>query len=177
MTQGKFKMWLVQWGFASLVGLAVFAAAYVAWKAAVPAQVPDFALKAEALYRIEIGVNGLKAQDMANEAQQSAIEAYEESLDSLQRMIDALAISTGESVEDLTDRLEALESADSGLYFLGMQESGNSSTPRRRPRSSDDPMVRLREVMDKARKEFNASRERGRRAVAEADAALKLRSR
>lgn len=43
--------------------------------------------------------------------------------------------------------------------------------------NGDDPMIRFRKFMDKARIEFTASQERSKRALAEADAALKLGSR
>jgi hypothetical protein len=111
----KLIAWIAQWGFAILVTLGIVAAVYVAWKVHVPAKVPDFALKAEAIYRIEvgaatflglylvtmafvlalnnrgfseIGVNGLKAQDMANKAQQDAIQSHEDSLEILGEMVD-----------------------------------------------------------------------------------------
>jgi hypothetical protein len=134
----RFRAWIAQWGFAILVGLAALVAAYLAWKAALPEQVPDFALKAEAVYRVEIGaatflgiylvimafalalnnrgfseigVNGVKAQDMADRAQQDAIQAHEETLDNLQTMIETLTSSTGESIESLKTRLKTLEEA------------------------------------------------------------------
>jgi hypothetical protein len=130
--------WVAQWGFAILVALGVLASAYLAWKAPVPAPVPDFALKAPAIYRIEIGagaflglylvtmafvlalnnrgfseigVNGLKAQDMANKAQQDAIQSHEDSLEILSGMVDDIEASTGKSVQNLQARLEALEAA------------------------------------------------------------------
>jgi hypothetical protein len=130
------KAWLTKWGFAVLVGAAALGAAYLAWKVAVPKQVPDFALKAEAIYRIEIGaaaflglylvimafvlslnnrgfseigVNGLKAQDMANRAQQDAIRSHEKTLEALKTAFEALEDSTEEAVEDLEERLDALE--------------------------------------------------------------------
>jgi hypothetical protein len=59
-----------------------------------------------------------------------------------------------------------------------MNRNENSHTPRRRnAEDEDDPMIHLREVMDKARREIDASRARSRRALAEAEVALKLRSR
>jgi hypothetical protein len=106
----KLVPWVSQWGFAVLVAAGVLVAGYVAWRVHVPSDVPDFALKAEAVYRVEvgagtflglylvmmafvlalnnrgfseIGVNGLKAQDMANKAQQDAIQGHEESLEIL----------------------------------------------------------------------------------------------
>jgi hypothetical protein len=133
-----FVGWIAQWGFAILVALAVLASAYLAWKVHVPTRVPDFALKAPAIYRIEIGagaflglylvtmafvlalnnrgfseigVNGLKAQDMANKAQQDAIQSHEDSLEILSGMVDDIEASTGKSVQNLQARLEALEDA------------------------------------------------------------------
>lgn len=43
--------------------------------------------------------------------------------------------------------------------------------------NGDDPMIQFRKIMDKARIEFTAAQERSRRALAEADAALKIASR
>lgn len=132
--------WFTQWGFSILVGLAALAAAYVAWKVSVPGQVPDFALKAAPVYRIEIGaaiflglylvamafvlalnnrgfseigVNGLKAQDMANKAQQDAIQGHQESLEILGNVIERLEGSTEESIRDLKRRLENVEKSQS----------------------------------------------------------------
>jgi hypothetical protein len=128
--------WIAQWGFSILVGLAALVGAYVAWRVSVPAQVPDFALKAAPVYRIEIGaavflalylvamafvlalnnrgfseigVNGLKAQDMANKAQQDAIQGHQESLDILEALIDSLENSTEKSIQELEMRLEDME--------------------------------------------------------------------
>jgi hypothetical protein len=44
-------------------------------------------------------------------------------------------------------------------------------------RNGDDPMSQFRKIRDKARSEFAASQERSKRALAEADAALKIASR
>ena len=38
------RVWIVDWGFAILVGLAVLAATYLACTVEVPSTVPDFAL-------------------------------------------------------------------------------------------------------------------------------------
>lgn len=134
----KFGSWMARWGFSLLVGFAALGAVYLAWKVAIPKNLPDFALKAEALYRIEvgagtflglylvimafvlalnnrgfseIGVNGLKAQDMANRAQQDAIQAHEEAFDHLETMLDVLEDSTEESIGDLKAQIKALEAA------------------------------------------------------------------
>jgi hypothetical protein len=128
--------WIAQWGFAVLVAVAVLAAAYVAWKVSIPAPVPDFALRAEAVYRIEvgastfmglyvltmalvlalnnrgfseIGVNGLKAQDMANKAQQDAIQSHEKSLEILGGTVDEIGVSTEASIRELQARFKTLE--------------------------------------------------------------------
>jgi len=47
----------------------------------------------------------------------------------------------------------------------------------RADRNSDDPWERMQRVVEELRPEWEASRERSKRALAEADAALKLRSR
>jgi hypothetical protein len=135
---GKQKVvsWMAQWGFAVLVASGVLAAVYLAWASDVPKPVPDFALKAPAIYRIEvgagaflglylvtmafvlalnnrgfseIGVNGLKAQDMANKAQQDAIQSHEDSLEILGGMVDEIEATTEASVRNLQTRLAALE--------------------------------------------------------------------
>jgi hypothetical protein len=59
-----------------------------------------------------------------------------------------------------------------------MPESHNKKEgPPRVDRSSGDPFERLRKYLDEVRPEWEASRERSKRALAELDAALKLRSR
>lgn len=59
----------------------------------------------------EIGVNGLKAQDMANKAQQDAIQSHEDSLEILGEMVDEIEASTEASVRKLQDRVKELEKA------------------------------------------------------------------
>jgi hypothetical protein len=136
-TSGKgLRVWIGQWGFSCLVGAAALGAAYTAWKVAVPEQVPDFALQAEAIYRIEvgaaaflglylmimafvlalnnrgfseIGVNGLKAQDMMRTAQQTAIQTSDKALEELAVAVDEIASSTERSNQKLAARLDALE--------------------------------------------------------------------
>lgn len=137
----RFRGWIEHWGFALLVALAALAAAYTACNVDIPAKVPDFALNAEAIYRIEvgaatflglylvamafvlalnnrgfseIGVNGLKAQDIANKAQQDAIQEHEKRLEILWRVVKTLEGSTDESVKELREQLEALEDLRSG---------------------------------------------------------------
>lgn len=130
------RLWIGQWGFSCLVGAAGLGAACIAWKVAVPEQVPDFALRAEAIYRIEvgaaaflglylmimafvlalnnrgfseIGVNGLKAQDMTETARQDALRLSSESVKTLTAALEEVEISSKESIQDLTARLNALE--------------------------------------------------------------------
>jgi hypothetical protein len=122
-----FKGWIAQRGFAILVGLAMFAATYVAWTVEVPSTVPDFALNAAAIYRIEvgaatflglyivgmafvlalhnrgfseIGVHGLKAQDITKNAQHDAIREHEESLEMLWSAVKMLEASANESSKE-----------------------------------------------------------------------------
>jgi len=128
----KILAWLSRWGFAVLVSIGVVVAVAAAWRVHVPVTVPDFALKAETIYRVEvgagtflgfylvtmafvlalsnrgfseIGVNGLKAQDMANKAQQDAIQGHEELLKILREMMSEIEVSD----QELQTRLEALE--------------------------------------------------------------------
>ena len=48
--------WVRSYGFAVLVLLAIVAATFLALRTAVPEPVPDFALQAQAIYRIEVGL-------------------------------------------------------------------------------------------------------------------------
>jgi type II secretory pathway component PulK len=100
--------------------------------------VPDFALRAEAVYRVqvgaavfaglyllfvaialamnnrgfsEIGVNGLKAQDLTSKAQQDAIQGQEGSIAILTEVVDEIERSTAGSVGALEARLGRLEGA------------------------------------------------------------------
>jgi hypothetical protein len=124
--------WLATWGFALLVGGSILTAVVIAACTDVPAPVPNFALKAAAIYRIEIGaaaflglylvsmafvlalnnrgfseigMSGLKAQDLANREQQGAIDAQEEAVESVRTALTNLTAITESSVERL-DRLE-----------------------------------------------------------------------
>lgn len=128
--------WLRRWGFAALVAMGAALSAYAAWRVDIPQPIPDFALQSEAIYRVEIGagtflglylvamafvlalnnrgfseigVNGLKAQDMANRAQQTAIQSQEESIETLEQMIGEIVNSTEESTNALQQRLNVLE--------------------------------------------------------------------
>jgi hypothetical protein len=48
--------WVRSYGFATLVLLAIAAAVFLAIRTEVPEPVPDFALRATAIYRIEVGL-------------------------------------------------------------------------------------------------------------------------
>ena len=127
--------WLAAWGFALLVGASIVAAILIAADVPVPSPVPNFALKAAAIYRIEIGaaaflglylvsmafvlalnnrgfseigMSGLKAQDIANREQQWAIDAQEKALESVNTMVSELEDFTESSVESLDERLDEL---------------------------------------------------------------------
>ena len=135
-----FRIWIGHWGFAVLVTLAVLGAAYAGWKVEVPPEVPDFALNAAVVYRLEvgaatflglylvamafvlalnnrgfseIGVNGLKAQDITREIQGDAIQEHNQRLKMVWRVVKALERSTDASVEELWERLEKLEAKGS----------------------------------------------------------------
>jgi len=130
------RTWIAQWGFSCLVGAAGLGAAYLAWKVAVPEEIPAFALQAEAIYRIEvgaaaflglylmimafvlalnnrgfsdIGVNGLKAQDMAGATHQTAIRMSYSRLEALEAAVREVVRSADRSNEQLKARLDALE--------------------------------------------------------------------
>lgn len=135
-----FRIWIGRWGFSILVSLAVLAAACVAWKVEVPSTVPDFALNAAAVYRVEIGaatflglylvamalvlalnnrgfseigVHGLKAQDITKKAQQGAIQEQDQRLKMVWRFVKALERTTDASANELRKRLEKLEELQS----------------------------------------------------------------
>ena len=59
-----------------------------------------------------------------------------------------------------------------------MQKNGTHERSSHRSRRGDsDPWEQIRKVLEEAQDEFEASRERSKRALAEADAALKIGSR
>jgi len=58
-----------------------------------------------------------------------------------------------------------------------MPENGNHESVSRVDRGDDDPLERVRKVIKELTPEWEASRERSKRALAEMDALLKLRSR
>jgi hypothetical protein len=47
--------WAARWGFGILIGLALVAAACVAWRLDPPARIPSIALQAAPVYRLEVG--------------------------------------------------------------------------------------------------------------------------
>ena len=121
------RAWVERWGFAIIVGLAALVAAGVAWKVEVPSEVPDFALNAAAIYRVEvgaatflglylvamafvlalnnrgfseIGVNGLKAQDITKEAQRGTVQEHENQLKMLWQVVETFDDSTSESTKE-----------------------------------------------------------------------------
>jgi hypothetical protein len=135
-----FRIWIGRWGFAVVVTLAVLVAVCVAWKVEVPSTVPDFALNAAAVYRVEvgaatflglylvamafalalnnrgfseIGVNGLKAQDITREIQGDAIQEHDQRLKMVWRFVKVLERSTDASANELRKRLEKLEELQS----------------------------------------------------------------
>lgn len=132
----KLSRWLSRWGFSLLVLLAAAAAAYVAYRVGIPKDPPGISLKSASVYRIEvgaaafaglylvamafvlalhnrgfseIGMNGLKAQDMANKSQQEAIESHEEGIEIVKAAIKEIEQSVETSVRDLDDRVERVE--------------------------------------------------------------------
>jgi hypothetical protein len=132
----KLTRWLADWGLAAMVGIAVLVAVVVAWTVAVPSPAPNFALKASAIYRIEIGTaaflgiylvgmafalalnnrgftdigtSGLKAQDIANRAQQRGIEEQRKALDGMSTMVGDLEDFVEESFAGLNESLADLE--------------------------------------------------------------------
>jgi hypothetical protein len=138
-TPGGAANWIARWGFALLVGACILAGAYISYRVAIPDPVPNFALKSVELYRVEagaatflglylvsmafvlalynrgfseIGMRGLKAQDLANRLQQQAIQGHEGSLEALRTMVDELGVFTETSIEQLEERLEAKEGDD-----------------------------------------------------------------
>ena len=131
--------WLVRWGFASLVAVAITIGGLIAWMVTVPSRVPNFALKAAAIYRIEIGAaaflglylvalafvlalnnrgfseigtSGLKAQDIANRAQQRGIAEQKKALERINTMVGDLEDFTEESIDNLNEKISELETDD-----------------------------------------------------------------
>ncbi|HEX6152845.1 MAG TPA: hypothetical protein VFZ19_04900 [Solirubrobacterales bacterium] len=134
-----FRIWIERWGFATLVGLAALAATYVAWQVGVPSPVPDFALNAAAIYRVEvgaatflglyliamafvlalnnrgfseIGVNGLKAKDITKKAQRGTVQEHENQLKMLWQVVEALEESTIQSSKETFCRRKVYDASD-----------------------------------------------------------------
>ena len=55
-----------------------------------------------------------------------------------------------------------------------MSDNGNPTSATHANGNGDDPMIQLRKKMDRARSNLNQSLRRSKRALAEADAALKI---
>ncbi len=133
--------WLKSYGFALLVGAAIVAAAYLAIEVSVPSPVPDFALRAKAVYRIEIGaaafagfylvamafvlalngrafseigVNGLKAQEIVNEKQQTVMKGQDRSIKALRRALQEIQTSFDRAIRQSDARIKALEERPGG---------------------------------------------------------------
>lgn len=106
------------------------------WKVMVPAHPPDFALKSASVYRIEvaaatflglylvamalvlalynrafseIGVNGLKAQELANLAQQDAIRGQDAKFEALWTGLEEVSEAVEQSLEELKEQKQKLE--------------------------------------------------------------------
>lgn len=124
MSHVKASAWLQSYGYASLVLLAAAAGALLGIRTEVPEPVPDFALQAEAIYRLEIvlagflgfylicslfvsalnghgltqlGPGGVRVQRIVNQKQQSVILGQERSIGALRQAVkrSALAIQAG----------------------------------------------------------------------------------
>jgi len=124
--------WLEKYGFAFLVAMALACASYLAASVAVPHPVPDFALQAKEIYRLEIGAaffvafylatlavvlalsgkgfaelgtRGLKATTVT---QQEAGRSHQESISRLQAL-------DQETIEKLKDARSSLDRAHKRL--------------------------------------------------------------
>jgi hypothetical protein len=108
------KSWLVNYGFATLVFLAIGGGAAIAWQTEVPESLPGLAFDSTLLYRVEvggivfliqylmilafvlalngrgfseIGPKGVKAQKVVNRTQET-IKGQEESIEALERNLE-----------------------------------------------------------------------------------------
>lgn len=133
MEKDSVRAWVERWGFATMVGLAALVAAGVGWKVEVPPEVPDFALNAAPIYRVEvgaatflgvylvaiafvlalnnrgfseIGTHGLKARDITKRAQRGTVQEHESQLNMLWQVVETFKDSTGESTEETFCRRE-----------------------------------------------------------------------
>lgn len=122
--------------FATLVFIAILIAVWVGMSTETPRPTPDFALQAESIYRfeislaaflclyvpllafflalegrgfIEIGVKGLKAQELGSLKQQDALVFQDEALRTLWRALPAMQESIDRSMGDTEARLRDLE--------------------------------------------------------------------
>jgi hypothetical protein len=120
----KALSWLQSYGYATLVLLSAAAGALLGVQTEVPESVPDFALQAEAIYRLEVclagflgfylicslfvsalnghglthlGPGGLRVQRIVNQKQQSVILGQERSIGALRQAVkrSAFAIQAG----------------------------------------------------------------------------------
>jgi len=134
--EGGFWVWVKRWGFSILVLLVASGAVYVAWKVEVPAHPPNFALKSPSVYRIEvgaacflglylvvmtfvlalhnrgfseIGVNGLRAQEIANIAQQNAIRGQDEQVEALRAGLEQVSGAVEKTFEQLKSEMDELK--------------------------------------------------------------------
>lgn len=134
--ESGFWAWVKRWGFSILVLLVASGAIYVAWKVDVPAHPPDFALKSASVYRIEvgaacflglylvvmtfvlalhnrgfseIGVNGLRAQELANIAQQDAIRGQDEQVEALRTGLERVSGAVERTFEQLKSEMDELK--------------------------------------------------------------------
>lgn len=124
--------WAARWGFAVLVGFGVIGAMGVAWATEPPSEVPSFALRAAAVYRLEfgaavfaaihliamalvlalnnrafseIGTGGIRAQDVSGEQRQT-YQGQQRQLDSVVRAVSELQLKVRRDASE-ADRIEA----------------------------------------------------------------------
>lgn len=129
--------WLLRWGMACLVIVAFAAAVFVAAEVSVPGHPPSVALESASLYRVEvgaatfagiylvgmafvlalhnrgftqIGISGMRAQEIANSEQQKVIHALQEQADSTKQALAAIKDGIGQlevEIEELKGRLRS----------------------------------------------------------------------
>lgn len=131
--EGTLTEWAKRWSLSILVLAAAIGAVYVACKVSVPGRPPSIALKSPSVYRIEIGVasfvglylvamalvlalhnrafteigmNGLKAQEVANEQQQEAIRGQEDQFDAVWDAVDGMGDEVVRSLDELKGELK-----------------------------------------------------------------------
>jgi hypothetical protein len=118
--------WIARWGFALLVGLGAIAAVCVAAAVDLPRDVPSFALQAAPVYRVEvgaavfaaaylasmafalalnnrgfseIGISGVKADDLTGANRQEATRDQEASIDALGRFVEVVGAELRDDVD------------------------------------------------------------------------------